>query len=153
MTITQNQKLRKTVVGVNNTVRVGEEPRRGLVVAVREDRIGTTGLIVVYEVRSSFEVRACVSKDWPNSKVTRKAEQAYTSSQAPERGSHWRHYKGGEYEVLYNVILDSTGQHYIVYRDRDSGDVWARLADQWEQEVTDNEGISCPRFLPQHVLR
>lgn len=148
MTLTQNHKLRKTVTGLNTTVTVGNEPRRGLLVAVREDRVGVTGLLVVYEVRSSFEVRACVSKDWPQSKVTKKAEQAYTPSRAPERGSHWRHYKGGEYEVLYNVILDSTGQHYIIYRNRDNGDVWARLGDQWEQEVTDEQGMACPRFLP-----
>lgn len=148
MTLTQNHKLRKSGPHVGASAKVGDEPRRVLAIAVREDRVGVTGLIVVYEVRSSFEVRACVSKDWPNSKVTKKAEQAYIPSRAPERGSSWQHYKGGEYDVMYNVTLDSTGQHYIIYRDRTNGDVWARAGEQWEQEVTDAQGMACPRFLP-----
>lgn len=64
----------------------------------------------------------------------------------PKSGSRYRHYKGGEYQVLGNVIHESTHEHLVTYKD-DEGNTWARPFAQWNEEV-EVDGQKMPRFTP-----
>ena len=49
----------------------------------------------------------------------------------------YRHFKGGEYEVLICAKHSETGEQMVVYRALyGNGDVWVRPAEMWTQTVT-----------------
>lgn len=60
----------------------------------------------------------------------------------------WRHYKGGEYEVLCEARHSETEEELVVYRALygDRG-VWVRPTAMWLEIVETGEG-AVPRFAP-----
>ncbi len=60
----------------------------------------------------------------------------------------YRHFKGGEYEVLLNAFSSETGEEMVVYRALyGEGKVWVRPARMWE-ELVEKEGKTVRRFTP-----
>ncbi len=58
----------------------------------------------------------------------------------------YRHYKGGEYELLGVAYHSETCEPMVVYRALyGDGDLWVRPAAMWEESVT-VEGKCVPRF-------
>ncbi len=64
------------------------------------------------------------------------------------RPGRYRHFKGGEYEVLYLAKHSETGEEMVVYRalygDRS---VWVRPAAMWNETV-ERDGKITRRFTP-----
>lgn len=60
----------------------------------------------------------------------------------------WRHYKGGEYEVLCEARHSETDEELVVYRALygEQG-VWVRPTTMWLATVETGEG-AVPRFAP-----
>ena len=58
----------------------------------------------------------------------------------------YRHFKGGEYEVLCMATHSETEEEMVVYRPLygDHG-VWVRPASMWDQEV-ERDGVKAKRF-------
>lgn len=58
----------------------------------------------------------------------------------------WRHFKGGEYEVLGIATDSETLEAMVVYRALyGDGDVWVRPARMWSEDV-ERDGAVCKRF-------
>ena len=58
----------------------------------------------------------------------------------------YRHFKGGEYEVLYIAKHSETGEEMVVYRALyGEGKVWVRPAVMWQDEVV-RDGNTYKRF-------
>ncbi len=62
----------------------------------------------------------------------------------PTPGTRFRHYKGGEYEVIANALEEATLKHLVVYRASD-GTVWTRPIDDWNAMV-EIDGKTMRRF-------
>jgi len=59
---------------------------------------------------------------------------------------HYRHFKGGEYEVLEVGTHTETGERLVVYRPaHGGGEVWVRPVDMFLETVT-VDGDTKPRF-------
>jgi hypothetical protein len=79
------------------------------------------------------------------------AELQRTRRQAgPQPGERYRHYNGGEYEVVETAVLETPPTLLVVYRSLASGHVWARPLAEWGQSVR-VKGRSVPRF--ERVVR
>lgn len=51
-------------------------------------------------------------------------------------GQIWRHFKGGDYRVLYLAIHSLTAEELVIYTsDDEGGAVWARPAYMWLETV------------------
>ncbi len=63
------------------------------------------------------------------------------------RPGRYRHFKGGEYEVLGVASHSETLEPMVVYRALygEKG-LWVRPASMWEEQV-EREGYSGPRFI------
>lgn len=59
----------------------------------------------------------------------------------PHVGDRYRHYKGGEYEVVMRSIDENTLTHLVTYRSVERGSVWTRTLANWN-ELVDGK----PRF-------
>ena len=58
----------------------------------------------------------------------------------------YRHFKGGEYEVLFVAKHSETQEEMVVYRALyGEGDVWVRPARMWNEEV-EKDGKRYKRF-------
>lgn len=58
----------------------------------------------------------------------------------------YRHFKGGEYEVLGLAHHSETGEDMVVYRALyGQGELWVRPAAMWN-EMVDRDGYHGPRF-------
>ncbi len=58
----------------------------------------------------------------------------------------YRHFKGGEYEVIGMARHSETDQWMVVYRPLyGEGGLWVRPADMWNQ-IVERDGKACPRF-------
>ena len=58
----------------------------------------------------------------------------------------YRHFKGGEYEVLYLAKHSETQEEMVVYRALyGDGGVWVRPAAMWNEEI-EREGKKYKRF-------
>lgn len=58
----------------------------------------------------------------------------------------YRHFKGGEYEVLYNATDSETKEPVVVYRALyGDGKIWVRLSSMWNETVT-RDGKTYKRF-------
>lgn len=58
----------------------------------------------------------------------------------------WRHFKGGEYQVLGMARHSETGEDMVVYRALyGEGGVWVRPASMWEETV-ERDGKTYVRF-------
>ncbi len=61
----------------------------------------------------------------------------------------YRHFKGGEYEVLFTARHSETLEEMVVYRALyGDGGVWVRPLSMWTQQV-ERDGITQPRFTWQ----
>lgn len=59
----------------------------------------------------------------------------------------YRHFKGGEYEVLHVARHSETGEEMVVYRALyGEQEIWVRPIKMW-QETVKNEGKTVPRFV------
>lgn len=72
--------------------------------------------------------------------------QARIEETGPTPGSRFRHYKGGEYEVVANALEEATLNHLVVYR-APKGTVWTRPIDDWNAMV-DVDSKPVQRFTP-----
>ena len=62
-----------------------------------------------------------------------------------EKGKY-RHFKGGEYEVLFIAHHSESGEDMVVYRALyGEGEVWVRPAAMWDEEIT-RDGATFRRF-------
>ena len=58
----------------------------------------------------------------------------------------YRHYKGGEYEVIGVANHSETLERMVVYRALyGDGEIWVRPISMWNESVVVN-GITVPRF-------
>lgn len=60
--------------------------------------------------------------------------QAQLSVVAPQPG-RYRHYKGGEYELLLTAIDEATLEPLVVYRSLSQSTVWVRTLENWNETV------------------
>lgn len=59
----------------------------------------------------------------------------------------YRHFKGGEYRVLYTAAHSETLEPMVVYQALyGEGGIWVRSAHMWAEQV-EREGYSGPRFV------
>ena len=62
------------------------------------------------------------------------------------RLGRYRHFKGGEYEVIGIARHSETREELVVYRALyGEYGLWVRPASMWEETVT-RDGKTCPRF-------
>ena len=62
------------------------------------------------------------------------------------RLGRYRHFKGGEYEVIGIARHSETREEMVVYRALyGEGGLWVRPASMWEETVT-RDGKTSPRF-------
>ena len=62
------------------------------------------------------------------------------------RLGRYRHFKGGEYEVVGIARHSETREEMVVYRALyGEGGLWVRPLSMWEEIVT-CDGRTCPRF-------
>ena len=67
------------------------------------------------------------------------------------RPGKYRHFKGGEYQVLGVARHSETGEELVVYRALyGEGGLWVRPAAMW-CETVDRDGYRGPRFVPLKV--
>ena len=63
------------------------------------------------------------------------------------RPGRYRHFKGGEYEVLGTALHSETREPMVVYRALyGEGGLWVRPAGMWSEHV-ERDGYSGPRFV------
>lgn len=62
------------------------------------------------------------------------------------QGQRWKHYKGGEYEVVSLGVKEDTAEKMVVYRSLAYGTVWIRTLTNWFENVTTPDGRLVPRF-------
>ncbi len=63
----------------------------------------------------------------------------------PANGDQYRHYKGGEYEIVATGFLEATATPCVVYRSLEKNIVWVRTAKNFLETVEHN-GEIVPRF-------
>jgi hypothetical protein len=76
------------------------------------------------------------------------SREAPTQAKAPPRPGLYRHFKGGEYELLSVARHSETKELLVVYRsveDRDT--IWVRPLEMFT-ELVDHAGVELPRFEP-----
>lgn len=62
------------------------------------------------------------------------------------RMGKYRHYKGGEYEVIGVARHSETLEPLVIYRALyGDGGIWARPAAMWNDTI-ERDGITCTRF-------
>ena len=109
--------------------------------------------LVVAEVEFPTEESAMAFQPpaWFGREVTR--ESAYTNATLSRRcgedavrPGRYRHFKGGEYRVLYTATHSETLEPMVVYQALygDHG-IWVRPASMWNEEVT-RDGVTYRRF-------
>jgi hypothetical protein len=70
------------------------------------------------------------------------------STEDPIRPGRYRHYKGPEYEVLFEARHSETEEVLVVYRALyGEGGTWVRPKAMWQEAVT-VDGERRPRFSP-----
>ena len=68
-----------------------------------------------------------------------------TLQNGPEIGSRYRHYKGGEYEVVQLAINENDLQPLVIYKSLAKGTLWVRTFDDWNAKVL-VDGKETTRF-------
>lgn len=122
-----------TVRGIVPGVRAEVEGRdcKVLAVVLREDRPTAEGLLVLYRFADTEEERLAPLARWPKTKPP-KSDQSGRWSTRPSSGTGWKHFLGGEYGVITNAFLDTTGEHFVVYQAESDGTRWARTIESWQ---------------------
>lgn len=70
-----------------------------------------------------------------------------TQRALPEAGERWRHYKGGEYEVVAVGLIEADLVPCVIYR-HPPGHVWVRPMDNFMGTVDENGYIDRFQRLP-----
>lgn len=65
----------------------------------------------------------------------------------PKNGQHFRHYKGGEYEIVATGFLEDSEAPCVVYRSLLKDIVWVRTAKNFLEDI-EHDGVVQPRFKP-----
>ena len=60
-------------------------------------------------------------------------------------GDLFRHYKGGEFEVVTLAVKEDTLEALVVYRSLTKGSVWVRSCQNWGEDV-EVDGKKMKRF-------
>ena len=70
------------------------------------------------------------------------------STEGPQAGQIYRHYKGGLYTVVARAIKEDTLEPLVIYQSNARGTVWARTLANFAEEVH-LEGLPypTPRFI------
>jgi hypothetical protein len=63
----------------------------------------------------------------------------------PKPGQIFRHYKGGEYEIVATGFLEDSETPCVIYRSLLKNIVWVRTAKNFLEEV-EHDGEKQPRF-------
>jgi hypothetical protein len=71
--------------------------------------------------------------------------QAQLKTAAPVPG-RYRHYKGGEYEIVTTAVKEDTLEPLVIYRSLLKGTTWARTFSNWHEEVV-VDGKRVKRFV------
>lgn len=71
--------------------------------------------------------------------------QAALQASALSPGERYRHYKGGEYEIVTCAVQEDTLAVVVVYRSIHQGYVWVRTLTNFNEEV-DTNGQRVKRF-------
>jgi hypothetical protein len=60
----------------------------------------------------------------------------------------YRHFKGGEYDVLMEALCSETHDKMVVYKSVQTGRIWTRSRDRWDELVTNplDPTTKVPRF-------
>lgn len=61
--------------------------------------------------------------------------QAALGVSAPAPGDRFRHYKGGEYEVVACAVKEDTLELLVIYKSLAKGTLWARTLYNWSEDV------------------
>jgi hypothetical protein len=72
-------------------------------------------------------------------------KKGWDSFVRPTDGQKFRHYKGGEYEIVTTGFLEDTEAPCVVYRSLEKNVVWVRTAKNFLEEI-EYEGKKLPRF-------
>jgi hypothetical protein len=79
------------------------------------------------------------------SELTDKEIAQATLQDLPRVGSHWRHYRGGLYEVVAVSLNKDTLEPLVTYRSLLNGFCWTRTFNNW-QEAVEVGGVWHQRF-------
>lgn len=71
--------------------------------------------------------------------------QATLGASAPTPGDRYRHYKGGEYEVVACAVKEDTLELLVIYKSLAKGTLWARTLHDWSADV-EVDGRRVGRF-------
>jgi hypothetical protein len=80
-------------------------------------------------------------------KTIAEIEAGWQGLERPRDGQRFRHYKGGEYEVVATGFLEDSEAPCVVYRSLEKGIVWVRTAKNF-LETIEYDGTTQPRFAP-----
>ena len=61
------------------------------------------------------------------------------------QGERFRHYKGGEYQIIACAVKEDTLEPLIIYQSLLKGSIWARTLKNWNEEV-EIDGKLIKRF-------
>ena len=67
-------------------------------------------------------------------------------SNYPKPGEKWKHYKGGQYEIVCMCNHTDTNEVLVIYRSLSFGGFHARPFSEWNEVVKNFEGYNVPRF-------
>lgn len=63
----------------------------------------------------------------------------------PAAGSHYRHYKGGIYEIVATGFLEASETPCVIYRPLKKQTIWVRTTQNF-LEAVEYDGQTLPRF-------
>lgn len=69
----------------------------------------------------------------------------WNSLERPKDGDRYRHYKGGEYEIVATGFLEDTEAPCVIYRSLEKDIIWVRTAKNFLEPV-EHDGETVPRF-------
>lgn len=78
-------------------------------------------------------------------KTIEQIQAGWDDFERPADGDHYRHYKGGEYEIVATGFLEDTETPCVVYRSLKKDIVWVRAAKNFLEEI-EYGGMVVPRF-------
>jgi hypothetical protein len=78
-------------------------------------------------------------------KSTAELEAEWSKFTRPQDGQKFRHYKGGEYEIVATGFLEDSETPCVIYRSLLKNTVWVRTANNFLEDV-EFEGRDQPRF-------
>jgi hypothetical protein len=72
-------------------------------------------------------------------------QAGWENFERPADGDRYRHYKGGEYEIVATGFLEATTTPCVAYRSVEDNIVWMRSARNFLEPV-EHDGQTVPRF-------